>query len=207
MIDDTNWLTLGKAADRLGVHPNTLRRWSDQGRLPFMLTMGGHRRFALSQIESMLAQQQLQPDIREVGARWIESTLIQMRSELVANESEAWVNEFDAKGRLEKRVLGRRMMTLILQFVSSSDCDEIILTEARVIGAEYAASARSAGMSAVTALSAILFFRDTLTVMVFDLSENAHVSRQEQRRILGRMSNLLNKVELAIVETYDADAR
>ncbi len=205
MIEENAWMTLGEAADRLGVHANTLRRWADQGRIPFMLTLGGHRRFALAQIEDLLAQQHQEPNPQGVGALWIEATLVQMRSELVASEGEPWVTDFDTHDRHEKRILGRRMMELVLQFVSRDDCDAVILSEARAMGAGYAASAQTAGMSVTTALSAILFFRDALTQTIFDLPDTIHVSAHEQRRLLGRMSHLLDKVELAIVETYDSD--
>ena len=47
-----NWLPLGQAANRLGVHPTTLRRWADKGDIPFFLTPGGHRRFAVSDLDA-----------------------------------------------------------------------------------------------------------------------------------------------------------
>ncbi len=41
-------ITLPAAARLLGVGPTTLKRWSDQGRLPHTRTPGGHRRFLRS---------------------------------------------------------------------------------------------------------------------------------------------------------------
>ena len=51
MPETDGWLSLKQAADRLGIHPTTLRRWADSGEIPVMLTPGGHRRFAISDIE------------------------------------------------------------------------------------------------------------------------------------------------------------
>ena len=50
MSDSNEWLTMAQAADRLGVSPPTLRRWADQGRIPFGRTLGGHRRIPLSEL-------------------------------------------------------------------------------------------------------------------------------------------------------------
>ena len=42
---EPDWLTLGQAAKYLGVAQSTIRKWSDQGRLPAFYTPGGHRRY------------------------------------------------------------------------------------------------------------------------------------------------------------------
>ena len=42
---DPEWMTLGQAARFLGVAQSTIRKWSDQGRVPAFYTPGGHRRF------------------------------------------------------------------------------------------------------------------------------------------------------------------
>ncbi|MCI0608057.1 MAG: helix-turn-helix domain-containing protein, partial [Anaerolineae bacterium] len=39
------WLSLKGAAELLGVHPSTVRLWSDKGILPTHRTSGGHRRY------------------------------------------------------------------------------------------------------------------------------------------------------------------
>src|SRR6185312_4770793 len=42
---EPDWLTLGQAAKFLGVAQSTIRKWSDQGRVPAFYTPGGHRRY------------------------------------------------------------------------------------------------------------------------------------------------------------------
>ncbi len=51
---DTEWLTLGQAARFLGVAQSTIRKWSDQGRVPAFYTPGGHRRYRRSDLEHFL---------------------------------------------------------------------------------------------------------------------------------------------------------
>jgi excisionase family DNA binding protein len=48
------WLTLGQAARFLGVAQSTIRKWSDQGRVPTFKTPGGHRRFRRSDLEAFI---------------------------------------------------------------------------------------------------------------------------------------------------------
>ena len=49
------WLTLGQAAKYLGVAQSTIRKWSDQGRVPAFYTPGGHRRYRESEVRALLA--------------------------------------------------------------------------------------------------------------------------------------------------------
>ncbi len=51
---ETEWLTLGQAARFLGVAQSTIRKWSDQGRVPAFYTPGGHRRYRRSDLEAFL---------------------------------------------------------------------------------------------------------------------------------------------------------
>ena len=51
---ESDWLTLGQAAKFLGVAQSTIRKWSDQGRVPAFYTPGGHRRYRRSDLETFL---------------------------------------------------------------------------------------------------------------------------------------------------------
>ncbi|HWE82751.1 MAG TPA: response regulator [Gaiellaceae bacterium] len=51
---EPDWLTLGQAAKFLGVAQSTIRKWSDQGRLPAFYTPGGHRRFRRQDLEAFV---------------------------------------------------------------------------------------------------------------------------------------------------------
>lgn len=49
-------LRLGEAAALIPVHPDTLRNWADEGKVPFIRTPGGQRRFRRSDIEALLGR-------------------------------------------------------------------------------------------------------------------------------------------------------
>jgi excisionase family DNA binding protein len=51
---EPEWLTLGQAAKFLGVAQSTIRKWSDQGRVPAFYTPGGHRRYRRSDLDQFL---------------------------------------------------------------------------------------------------------------------------------------------------------
>ena len=55
-------LPLGEASRLLGVDPDTLRRWADEGRVPAFTTPGGHRRFERRALERLIAARRTGPE-------------------------------------------------------------------------------------------------------------------------------------------------
>jgi excisionase family DNA binding protein len=51
---DAAWLALGAASRLVGVDPDTLRRWADDGRVEVFHTPGGHRRFRRRSLERLV---------------------------------------------------------------------------------------------------------------------------------------------------------
>jgi excisionase family DNA binding protein len=51
---EPDWLTLGQAAKYIGVAQSTIRKWSDQGRVPAFYTPGGHRRYRRGDLDTFL---------------------------------------------------------------------------------------------------------------------------------------------------------
>jgi len=55
------WLSVKDASALLGVDPSTLRRWSDAGKLPVVVTPGGHRRYAEADIRTLASEGRTDP--------------------------------------------------------------------------------------------------------------------------------------------------
>jgi excisionase family DNA binding protein len=201
------WLGLRQAAQQLGVHPTTLRRWADNGEIPVMLTPGGHRRFAVLDIERFAEERRRLRVASSLEQLWADQALAQARKEIISHRDEHWLAVFDEKDREHKRQLGRRLMGLMLQYISLSEGGDDILQEARTIGRAHAENALSLGLPLVEALQAMLFFRDTLVEAAVHLPEVAHVRPEANTRLLRRINTLLNSVQLAIADVYNQSKR
>jgi excisionase family DNA binding protein len=53
-----DYLTVSEVADLFHVSSKTVVRWANDGKLPYMATLGGHRRFPRGPIEALVADQQ-----------------------------------------------------------------------------------------------------------------------------------------------------
>ena len=50
-------ITLSEASTMLGVHKDTLRNWSDTGKIKSVRTPGGHRKFSISEIQKHMGKE------------------------------------------------------------------------------------------------------------------------------------------------------
>lgn len=59
MMDaNEEYISAGDAARLLCVSARTVSRWADQGRIPHLVTLGGHRRFRKSNVLELLSSVQ-----------------------------------------------------------------------------------------------------------------------------------------------------
>ncbi len=199
------WLTLSEAARVIGVHPTTLRRWADQGDIPVRVTPGGHRRFLRSELLAHLERGQQTASAQEhAGQAWVNFALVETRQRLVQHPAPAWIAAFDPQRRDEKRELGRRLMSLIMQHISAPDNDRQLLIEAKSIAARYAHNCIEAGLSAAEGLEATAFFRDAMTEVALQMPHVAELGNDAQMRLLRKLNQVFNVVQVSFVEYYDS---
>lgn len=201
---EPEWINLGEAAELLGVHPATVRAWADRGELPMQRTAGGHRRFRRADVTARAAAQ----DRNQVTAVSIiiQSMLGRARLELAegALHDLAWYRSLGDDARQLHRDLGRRLLRLVVEYISANLTDEAGIAAAQVIGRDYANLGRANGLTLVETTRAYLFFREFLSQTIYDMSETAGTqSPTDWRWIRRQIIFLTNEVLLSLIGAYE----
>ena len=200
---DDQWLSLSEAAELLGVHPSTVRAWSNKGSLPVHRTQGGHRRYRRSEVllwaDTARGQQAIEPaSVIQAAVRNIRLQISEGRL-----EAEAWYQKLDEGARAQYRQSARSLFQGLINYLSS-DGDEAS-SEAHSIGYEYASRARRFGLNHVDAARAFLFFRDALLQSVIQVYQEANVpSGQAWGDLLRKVNAFTDLILLHLLETYRA---
>jgi excisionase family DNA binding protein len=198
---EEKWLPLNKAAQQLGVHASTLRRWADDGEIPFVTTAGGHRRFSNRALQAFLDKQRGSASPTQ---EWASRALSHARADIAQHPDANWLQPMDAAVREQHRIVGRKLMGLTLQCVSADDAEQQnVLAEAHLVGREYGELSKSTGVPLRNALEAALFFRDRLLEATWELPA-ATRNRGGDNKIDRRINALLNTVQLAVAEVYES---
>jgi len=205
---ESDWLTLGKASQLLGVHPTTLRAWVDAGLIHAFLTPGGHRRFQLAMLRVFLNRRRDDTETRALTVA-PDQALQQVRQQLseqpVARES--WYQRMSDAQRAQHRETGARLLGLLLQFVSRSENAEHFIVEGRALVQEYGREFALANFSVSELAQAFLFFRRMIVNAAYYPAGGSAPSDAEGMRLLQRITLFMDEMLVATLAAYERGAR
>lgn len=198
-----DWLSLSAAAELLGVHPSTVRLWSDKGLLPVHRTKGGHRRYRRSEVmlwaqtarevPSVQPEDMMQSAIRNVRMQITEGRL----------EAESWYQKLDEDARAQYRQSSRSLFQGLMNYLASTNEDAA--SEAFAVGYEYASRARRYNLSYVDATRAFMFFRSVLIESVMKVYSEANIpSGKAWEEMLGKMHTFTDQILISLLQTYQS---
>jgi excisionase family DNA binding protein len=197
------WLDLSAAADYLGVHFTTLRRWADAGEIAHMRTPGGRRRFSMTSLQAFLQQSghaaNRKSEIIPVEERAVLYTRNNLRE---LSGTGGWLERMSTDQRLAMRGTGNRLMALLLQYNSHGEGGEAFLEEARRIARGYALICAQAGLSLPETTEVFLFFRRSVLDAIHQTSSLCSGEDPEGFRLYQRTNNFLDTMLLDLLGSY-----
>jgi excisionase family DNA binding protein len=194
------WLSLSDVAAVLGVHPSTVRLWSDKGILPTHKTQGGHRRYKNAEIllwvESSRHTSRIEPEamMNEV----IKNVRMQISEGRL--QAESWYQMLDEDARTQYRATARSLFHGLMNYVASNGADAS--SEAYAIGYEYASRAHRYSLNYVDAARAFLFFRNTLIESVIKVYSQANIPSGQTADIFQKMHVFTDEILISLLQTY-----
>jgi excisionase family DNA binding protein len=192
VASDADWVALGEASRLLGVAPQTLRRWSDDGRIGTFTTPGGHRRYRRSNLERMTAEAPpvhlSLPGAGLTSGRLVRAYRQQARQR---DPGEPWATELDDDQRDVFRAHGRRLAMALVAHLDATDpaVADQRLSEATAEAAGYGRLLAGLGVSLSGAVEGFLRFRQPFLLELsrvavqreFDTSTTtAHIAAAER---------------------------
>jgi excisionase family DNA binding protein len=119
-------LSLGPASKVLGIHPDTLRRWADEGRIETFLSLGGHRRFdrrELERVRSSRRKGSVQP-LSSLGATPDRLSRAYRRSYIAGPSALSARSAVPAGDHEAFRTDGRGLVASLVAYLDASEPDD-----------------------------------------------------------------------------------
>lgn len=195
------WLSLSDAAQLLGVHPSTVRLWSDKGIVPVHRTQGGHRRYKRSEVllwaDASQKSRVIEPE------KMMQEVLKNIRMHISEGrlQAESWYQKLDEAARIQYRMSARLLFQGLMAYTSNNGQDA--KSEAYAIGYDYASRGRRYGLSYVEAAKAFLFFRDALVESVIKVYSDAKIPPSHATEMYTKIHTFTDEILISLLQTYE----
>ncbi len=205
------WLSLGPASRMVGVDPDTLRRWADDGRVEVFITPGGHRRFDRRAIERLASTQR--PGSRPLASLGASSERMTQayRRSYTSGAAAREVPADDAIERERYRTDGRRLVEALIAHLDAdpSDAAELARSEADATGLVDDLARRLAGSGTSLTESVGLFVaaRRPFLAELTGLGRRRALDAARLAALYENASGLLDRLLLRLIATYQEAAR
>jgi excisionase family DNA binding protein len=204
---DEHWLTIHEACALLGVDQTTLRRWSDAGRIPVFRTIGGHRRYAESDVRALIDHnKQGGRSPRPAVATAPVASPPYLAEYLQGARDRQWFAAFDAGSLDELRVLGRDLVNLAMRYASEepgAPDRTAVIGEGQRIGVIYGQQSYAAGLTTAETVEAFLYFRFPVVFAAGSLVEQPDTPRDRVTRVFSDINQFMDRVLLATVRARE----
>ena len=193
----SEWLSLSDVARILGIHPSTVRLWSDKGVLPV------HRSYLHSELDLWIQSQRVggTNEVHLVVQNALKNTRFKISEGRLG--AEAWYAKLDNEAREQYSKSGRTLLEGLYGYLVSDGI--MAVAEARSLGYEYASRGRRYGLSITEAVHAFLFFRNVLMDSMLAVYEAASVqSASAWAGMFRKINEFTDQILLTLLETYEA---
>lgn len=202
----SEWLDLSEAADLLGVHFTTLRRWADSRQIEFIRTPGKRRKFQRKALEDFINQHKHLATAHKDLLALEDKALARSRQslQLMKISEQSWYLQMSDEQRSELRGAGNRLIALMMQYSSREDNGAIFLEEARRVTRAYGTICFEAGVSITDCLRIYLLFRRRILDAVNETNTLAGMSNQESLRLYQKSNYFLDETLIAMFDQYSS---
>lgn len=203
-------LALGPAARLVGVDPDTLRRWADDGRVEVSVTPGGHRRFHRHSLERLLrASPAERATLARLGATPQRLTAAYRRTyRPVRSTATAHVRAVPEDERAAWRDAGRELVACLVRHLDAPDEAEraAALTQASELAAALGGRLARSGSSLTEAVALFVAARRPFLTELGSLARRRSLDARQLAVLFDASSGALDHCLLRFIEGHRSAA-
>lgn len=199
-------LALGPASRLVGVDPDTLRRWADDGRVEVSITPGGHRRFHRRSLERLLrAGSDERATLARLGGTPQRLTAAYRRTYRTTRATAPdMVRAVPEDDRAAWRDSGRELVASLVRHLDGEDAEAraVALAEASALAADLGRRLAGSGSSLTDAVALFVAARRPFLAELGSLAKRRSLDARQLASLFDAASGALDHCLLQFIEGH-----
>ena len=159
-LEQGSFLNISEASRILGVSEAALRQWTDEGKIKAFVTPGGHRRYSRSDLRKFTSIHPRMLGVRDLVSEIEETVELHREVARKSLSSAAWYNKLSQESQDHFADLGRRLLSLIVKYITEPSKREETMHLARQVGQDMGETLAIHGLPLVDSVEAFLMHRE-----------------------------------------------
>ncbi len=161
-MEQESLLNISEASRILGVSGAALRQWTDEGRIKAFITPGGHRRYSRADLKKLMSAHPRMLGVKDLVTELEETAQQHRKIARVSLEKKAWYNKLNKESQEHLAELGRRLLSLIIRYVTEPSKREETLQLVREVGHGHGDTLAKLGLPLTDSVEAFILHRDPI---------------------------------------------
>lgn len=199
-------LGIGEASRMLGVSEVTLRNWTNKGRIRFFITPGGHRRYQMETLAKFVAGRRRALRMADLVSRMRETP---RENREIAHDSFSrmrWYSLLDEDAHRAFAEYGRKLLAIVVSFVSVPRNRKKALGEARKLGGRFGSYLAGLGLSVPVCIESFLAQRVPILNAVCAMTIGHEAVSRRVAESMPLAMRILDETLIALVEAHQRHA-
>ena len=154
------FLNISEASRILGVSEAALRQWTDEGKVKAFVTPGGHRRYSRFDLRKFTSIHPRMLGVRDLVSEIEETVELHREVARKSISSAAWYSKLSQASRGHFADLGRRLLSLIVKYITEPSKREETMHSARKVGQDMGETLAIHGLPLTDSVEAFLMHRE-----------------------------------------------
>ncbi len=155
-------LSISEASQLLGVSEAALRQWTGEGKIKAFITPGGHRRYTRAGLKKFMNSNPKALKVKDLVAELAETAPQHREIALASPKETAWYDRLSKESQGHLADLGRRMLNLIIKYVTEPSRREKTLQLIREVGRDHGEALAKMKMPLTDSVASFLRHRDPI---------------------------------------------
>ncbi len=195
-------ISISEASHVLGVSEAALRQWTGEGKIKAFITPGGHRRYSRTDLKRFMSSQQRTLGIKDLIVELEDTAQIHREIGQTSLATTPWDNKLSQESQEHLANLGRRLLNLIIKYVTEPSRREETIQLIRNVGHDHGETLAALGLTLTDSVEAFVAHRDPIMNAATHLMRKREAFTGRVVEAIPLAAHVMDKALVALVAAH-----